>query len=65
MDPVTLGGVACIAMTTLVVGLSITWWMVKSAMRMVMKLVVFSVVTLITLAMIGAAVGALMLQSAH
>ena len=62
MDPVTLGGVACIAIVTLFVGLSAVWWMIKSAVKLVYKLVVFAVITVLTVGAIGAVAAALTLR---
>lgn len=54
VDPLTLAGVGCIALTSLVVGLWAVWWMVKSAVRMVYKLVVFAFVATVLLAGVAA-----------
>jgi hypothetical protein len=60
MEPATVGAVACIAATSVVVTLSVVWWMIKSAMRMAMKLVVLAVLSTVGLGVVAAVAAAVL-----
>lgn len=58
-EPFVLGGVALAGVVFGVVALLVVWWMVKSAVRLAFKAVVFAVLTLGALLGIAVAIAAL------
>lgn len=58
-EPIVLGGVALAGVVFGVVALLVVWWMIKSAVRLAFKAVVFGVLTLGALALVAVAIGAL------
>ncbi len=59
-EPVTLAVVVAAALAFGLVALMVVWWMVKSAVRMAFKAVVFGVLTLGALALVAGGVAVLM-----
>jgi len=62
MEPVTLTVMVGVAVTLAVlglVGLTVLWWAIKSTVRMVTKLIVFSTLAIITAIVVGVGVFAL------
>jgi hypothetical protein len=62
MDPVSIAIFAVVLGICAITGLSIVWWMVKSAVRMAVKMVVFTIAAVVMLGAIAAVAGVILLH---
>jgi hypothetical protein len=56
MDPISLAVLAVVLLFALAVGLSVMWWMIKSAVKTMVKLAVFAVATVVVVSAVAAGV---------
>jgi len=62
MEPVSLAILAVVVGISLIIGLSIVWWAVKTAMRTAVKLVVLSVAAVVLLGAVTSVAAVILLN---